>query len=346
MHKKLFFFVSVLSFLTLNPVLTHAQSKKKKQPAPKLTPKEELVKTADKEERQAEIEEVAAFAKMGKQAIPQFYWQAENGQVLVSPYIEASYFKNEGTLVSGTPGGVQYSLSGQGYRLGLEAEYGMFSSMSLGARLAYEVMVTNEDVSTRNGIDDIILYTKGHYGFLKGSFHYGLRLGISPGQRTEDGQGNNNSFSGGFSATPYLGFARRFATGYAGIDVSYEYKGDRTTDRSYVGTLQTVKSTQSGGHVMSVNLFYEKAARTWSFGSYVGFMSEGSKEFKDPNKTNPTPEDGESNFMLGVYTPILYGNIAVTPRFEYRNFLDDQLGNRLLDVKWTAVGRVDFRFPF
>ncbi|MDZ4660889.1 MAG: hypothetical protein SGJ18_04645 [Pseudomonadota bacterium] len=287
----------------------------------------------------------APIESVSEAPLPQYYWQAKSDQLLANPFIEAAFSKNEGTLVNGTPGGQQYSVSDQIFRAGVETEFGLLESISLGGRLSYYMSSTKEDVGSKNGIEDVVLYTKGNWAFSSGSIHYGLRIGFSPGDGTDDGQGNTNAFSGGPSYRPYLGYSKKFTSGFAGLDISYEYKGDRTIDFQSP-TVQSTKKTLSGGHVLALNVFYEKMSTSWNFGTYVGFTSESQKEFKSPNQTNPTPTDGGSNFILGAYAPMMYGVMIVTPKLEFRNFLDDQLGNRVLDVNWTILARCDVRFTF
>lgn len=325
---------------------------KKKEKKPKSTKDELMINVpALKPKETEEYITPAAKAKtmaaetVNESVLPQYYWQARSGQFLASPFFEGAYFKKEGTFINGAPGGAQYAISGQYFRPGIEAEYGIFGDISLGGRLSYIMQSTNEDVGSINGVQDLFIYTKGNWAFSSGSLHYGIKIGFSPSDRTEDGQGNNNGFSGGPTYIPYLGYSKKFSSGFVGIDISYDYKGDRTTE-TQLPTGVTTKKTLEGGHVLSVMGFYEKMGSDWNFGTYVGFTSASSKEYKAPNQTNPTPLDGGSNFIIGAYTPMMYGDMILTPKLEFFTFMDDQLGNSVLDVNWQALARCDIRFSF
>lgn len=272
-----------------------------------------------------------------------FYWQVHKGQFAITPYGEASYFKNKGTLITGAPGGTMYDVKGQKYRVAVELEYGVFKNISAGIGASYYAQYTDEDLSASNGFEDIPVFAKGFFSMSKFNWHYGIRMTFSPADKINDGFGNRNSFSGGNAYGPYLGFSRKLESGVAGISVSYIYKDTRSSFRDpTTGSPVTVKQNIEGGHILNIFGFYERKMGSWTLGGAAGYAGESEKTNK--SSVSSSFEDGETNFVGKIYFPYQSSSMEIVPAIHAQTFLDDQLGNRLLDAKWQVTARCDVRF--
>lgn len=272
-----------------------------------------------------------------------FYWQVAPGRFAITPYGEATYFKYKGTYLNGAPGGVPYDIKGQKYRIAVEAEYGIFKYMSAGIGASYFAQYTDEDISTSNGFEDIPVFAKAFYPLNSFTLHYGIRMSFSPSDKINDGLGNRNSFSGGNTYAPYFGISRKSESSVVGANISYTYKDTRSTMRDpTTGNAVANKVNIEGGHILNVFGFYERKVGTWLLGGAVGYSGESQKTNKSSVSTST--EDGETNFVGKIYFPFQSGSMEIVPAIQGQTFLDDQLGNRLLDAKWQLTVRCDVRF--
>ena len=328
LKRNRFSFFSILLVVLSISQITFAKKEKKKKYA--IHPK---------------AQSEALKEKSGKVKLSNFYWQSPNGRITMVPFFDFTYFKTEGTFITGSLTGRPFSVTGQIYRAGADVEYGMFKGHSIGGGASYQVLSTDEDVSSHTGIEDIRLYFKGHWKVSTFVFHYGLKSEISPGDKTDDGQGNSNAFSGGYSLGPYMGISKNFGGGAGGLHLSYKYRGERTTARTT--TTLSVDSTIEGGHEFAIFAFYESRMKSMDLGFETGFFSTSEKTFKDPTKTNPAPEAGETSFILGAYFPYkMSKEIKLIPRGRFTTYLDDQLGDQKFDTRWLMSLGIDARITF
>lgn len=326
-----------------------ASPAKKSPPPKKISPREELLHMDDMKDSAPMGEPSAHEAMSTAPAAPAeavdlgyYYWQASPGRFAITPYGEAGYFVNKGTIVSGAPGGFPYDIKGQKYRIGIEVEYGIFRYLSLGLGASYFAQYTDEDVSTSNGFEDVPVFAKAILPLKNFTLHYGIRMTFSPSDKINDGMGNRNAFSGGNAYAPYFGISRRLQSGVAGVDFSYAYKDTRSSTRDVYGNQQNFRTNTEGGHVLMINGFYERRMAAFTFGAAVGYAGESQKTYK--TNTSTSFEDGESNFVGRIYFPFKMSGMDVIPSVWGQTFLDDQLGNRLLDAKWQITARCDVRF--
>ncbi|OQW50341.1 MAG: hypothetical protein A4S09_00670 [Proteobacteria bacterium SG_bin7] len=274
---------------------------------------------------------------------PYYYWQVNKGVFAITPYAEGTYFKYKGTYLNGAPGGLPYDVKGQKYRGGIEVEYGILKYLSVGVGASYYAQYTDEDVSTANGFEDIPVFAKAFYPLKNFIFHYGIRMTFSPSDKISDGFGNRNSFSGGNTYGPYFGISRKLESGVAGANVSYAYKDTRSTFRDpTTGNPVSNRVNIEGGHVLNIFGFYERRMGSWTLGGAIGYSGESNRSYKSSVATSF--EDGETNFVGKVYFPYKSGTMDIMPSIQGQTFLDDQLGNRLLDAKWQVTARCDVRF--
>lgn len=272
-----------------------------------------------------------------------FFWQANRGMFAITPYGEATYFKNKGTLITGAPGGTQYDVKGQKYRLAIELEYGILKYISVGTGASYYAQYTDEDVSTANGFEDLPVFAKGFYPMSKFNLHYGLRMTFSPSDKITDGLGNKNAFTGGNTYGPYFGISRKLESGVVGMNIAYIYKDTRSTNRDpQTGNTLSIRQNIEGGHILNVFGFYERKMGSWSLGGAIGYSGEANKDYRSSVATST--EDGETNFVGKIYFPYQSASMEIVPALQGQTFLDDQLGNRLLDAKWQVTARCDVRF--
>ncbi len=325
------------------PASARVPAQGRKSP-PKKSPKQELLdSTPDPETIQVKGEPQWDPSDR----LPIAYWQAPHGRFTATPFLRASYFKNDGTYITGNTFGASYRISGQAYAGGGELEYGLLKYLSVNVGASYLAQYTDEDVTTITGIQDIQIQGKGYYPLPSMNLHYGLKIAVSPSDQVGDGQGNSNSFSGGNTYTPYAGLSKRLEKGHVGVYLSYAYKGPRTIGRDANGNVQNARSTLEGGHVFTGTGFYERRVSSWGFGGDVGFITEAGKTFRNPLQVNPTYSSGENNFVGGLYAYFKQAdNMLIVPRFEGQTFLNDQLGDRRVDAKWIISLKADVHFTF
>jgi hypothetical protein len=320
-----------------------AKSKEKPKAEKMHSPREELLELSPEDGGDIVKNSALPAAPVLDSADPTYYyWQAARGRFAIRPFGEATYFKTKGTIITGTPGGYQYDIKGQAYRVGAEIEYGMFNYFSFGIGASYLASVTDEDVSTFTGFEDIPLFAKGLLPMTNFTLHYGIRMSFSPGDQINDGMGNRNAFSGGNTYGPYVGFSRKLESGAAGVDISYVYKDTRITSKDQTGTPVNYKTNIEGGHVLNIFGFYERTMGKMMMGGAVGYSGESQFTFK--NNTSTSNQDGETNLLGKLYFPFKSGTMEIVPSLQAQTFLDDQLGTRLIDSKWQATARVDVRF--
>lgn len=343
--------------IVLNSLDASAQTKTKKK-QPKQSVRDELLSITPAVEKKKHVEEeldvepsvpantTVTLSTSTESNIPLYFWQAEQGRFAITPFGEAAYLRYEGTFITGSPGGQKYKVSAQTYRFGSELEYGIWKHLSIGAGISYMAQVTDEDVSTTNGIEDIAFFAKSFYALSSMNLHYGIRFGISPSNHVDDNQGNKNTFSGGNSYAPYFGLSKRTGSGIFGFQLTYAYKDTRITDYDYRGNALAVKGSLTGGHIFSGFGFYErKSSATWNMGFAAGYMGESSKQFRDSTSPTVNEQNGESYFVGQAYFPYNYSaGMLLIPRVEFQSFLNNQLGTRTLDSKWAALLRLDIRF--
>ncbi len=326
------------------------KTEKSKSEKPKYSPRDELMEMTPGSDQDipatspldAQLAKEVPAAAVESIDLGYYYWQASPGRFAITPYAEAAYFKTKGTLITGAPGGFPYDIKGQIYRGGFEVEYGIFRYLSVGMGASYSGTYTDEDISTFTGFEDIPVFAKAILPLTNFTLHYGLKMSFSPADQISDGMGNKNAFSGGNTYGPYFGISRRLESGVAGVDVSYVYKDTRSTSRDQTGTPVANKINIEGGHLINVFGFYEKKFVTSTLGMAVGFSGESQFTYK--TSTSTSTQDGESNFIGKVYYPFKSGSMDIIPAITGQTFLDDQLGNRLIDSKWQITARCDVRF--
>lgn len=187
---------------------------------------------------------------------------------------------------------------------GLSYTHGLTNEWALG--LGLNNITTKTDLTMgattssmkSTGFGDLDFYAQNSTPMDGFTLHYGTHLGFSPEKSkkattTADG----NSYSGGFSLTPYIGAEKAFGQYLVGGKFEYAYHGDRTqSDNGNPATDSKIK----GGNALALTGYFEYDV-TSQFGvvAALGYSMTGATDTTDAANATET-EEAYNTMTLGL----------------------------------------------
>ena len=258
---------------------------------------------------------------------PQFFFQADDGQHILTPQITGSYGVRE------FEGNNEYSYHGA--VTGLAYEYGLSKSLSLQGiiRHTYVKIEDSGRHSTVEGLADPGMTLAGNWNLGLFTLRYGSSLFFSL-----ENSKPSNGFSGEKKLIPYIGFDLNFGRHFTGLRMSkVVLLEDRKTENN---NGQITKSR--GGEDLTIQAFYEVFIKESSVGVYIFFLEDDNYTYQNGTTTNRV-----NRFGYEFYGSIVLNeNWTLIPSLLYGTTLDSELGTLDIETYDDYTLRCQFRYTF
>lgn len=268
----------------------------------------------------------ANVAQASAEGVSEFHQHAAQGEIEVTPH-----FDYQMVTANDRTGGGKTKVNG--FRLGVEGEYGIAGSMSAGVDVSYVNQTNKTEPATTDtdttGLDDVDLFVRGSNAMGSGRLTYGTTLGLSLGDSETETNGDSNAQSGGMSLTPYVGYEMAAGPGLWGAQVRYNWLGERTS------TSGGTETKTEGGSGFGVATFYEY---DWSAENSIG--ASLAYDMSGETESGGTKNDDNSNMLtLSIYAPMKVADkMELIPRLDWSSlsFSEDTYG--IKDASAINVG--------